>query len=181
MPCQIITRPVLAAPTPADVPRHRAGQEQALGHPEQQPPRQQHAERKPGREEREVGDQVAAGCEGGERQAEQHRPPGPLRVAQIAGELAGQQGRDRLDADHPADGHRAEAEGVVNLHRQNRQRNADGEKTEEHHQGERQDAPGEVGRLGLCVIHATFNFRAIHMATLGPFHRLSGGNERRPL
>ncbi|XKH34008.1 hypothetical protein ACIU1J_09895 [Azospirillum doebereinerae] len=62
---------------------------------------------------------------------------------------AGQHGRHRLEADHHPDQNGAEAERVVDVQRQHRQGQADGEKAEEHGGDEGQQARQDGGP-GRC-------------------------------
>jgi len=107
----------------------------------------------PGAERQHHGGEVEQPRHRRERQADQHRPARPVIIAQGAGAMPRRHRGERLQADDTADHERAEAEHVVDLQRQRRERYRNREKAEEHRRHQRREAPefggtGEVGRLG---------------------------------
>ncbi len=110
---------------PRDAPTHRPGNEQALAKTQRQPADQQQAklafraERRPDRGEIEYARRRRQG------QPEQNGAACALPIAKRAGAMAGEHGRQRLNADNPADDGRAEAETVMHVKRQRRQWRAD--------------------------------------------------------
>ena len=142
----------------ADAPAHGAGDVQALGNAQQHPADNQNREPDLRRSRQQRRGEIATGRKRGERQPAQHDPARPVMVAQRSGVVARQHGDDGLDADHPADGEAAEAELLVHVERQRRQRCADHEDAakDDGHQ-RRQPRDGAALRcelsMGRNVIH----------------------------
>jgi hypothetical protein len=127
-----------------DAPAQGAGDDQAFGAAEQNAAEQQYAKRYGRR--RHEGQRCEIG-QAGDRRYHQAYDHGALRATDI-GEAAGpgprQQCRGELGADHNADDHRAQAQRVMQMQRQHRQRQPDGEKADKHGERDRQHLEEDI-------------------------------------
>ena len=132
-------------PDQADAPAHRAGDDQAFAHGQQDAAGHQDPHRRGRRVKKGQRGQIEQARGGGGHRARHHGALGAAHVGVVAGPRARQQGRGELRADHQADHQRVHAQGVVQVQRQHGQLHADDQEADEYRQRERQQLDHHIG------------------------------------